>query len=111
MTAAARVATASPLVLAPVVGYGNSQHHLFACAASIRPATLLAVLTDLLRSLHVSGFKRFVLVNGHGRNDEVVRAVTKQVVLESEVAVASCNYWDVGHWGRGRCTPPSRCRG
>jgi creatinine amidohydrolase len=93
--AAARADLPGPLVLAPVVSYGNSQHHLFACAASVRPETLAALLTDLLRSLHISGFRRFVLVNGHGGNDETVRTVTKQVVLEHDIAVASCNYWDV----------------
>ncbi|HEX4360155.1 MAG TPA: creatininase family protein [Pseudonocardia sp.] len=93
--AAARADLPGPLVLAPVVSYGNSQHHLFACAASVRPETLAALLTDLVRSLHISGFRRFVLVNGHGGNDETVRTVTKQVVLEHNIAVASCNYWDV----------------
>lgn len=87
--------TAGPLVLAPPVYYGNSQHHLFACAASVRPETLAAVLRDLIESLYESGFRRFVLVNGHGGNDETVRAMTKQAVLSLPIAVASCNYWDL----------------
>jgi creatinine amidohydrolase len=87
--------TAGPLVLAPPVYYGNSQHHLFACAASVRPETLAAVLRDLIESLYESGFRRFALVNGHGGNDETVRAVTKQAVLSLPIAVASCNYWDL----------------
>ncbi|WP_037070219.1 creatininase family protein [Pseudonocardia acaciae] len=103
--AAARAATASALVLAPPVYYGNSQHHLFACAASVRPETLAAVLRDLISSLYESGFRRFVLVNGHGGNDETVRAVTKQVVLSLPIAVASCNYWDVAPGGASEPVP------
>jgi creatinine amidohydrolase len=35
---------------------------------TLRVATYLAVLTDLLDSLHGQGFRRFMLVNGHGGN-------------------------------------------
>jgi creatinine amidohydrolase len=35
---------------------------------SLRVATYVAVVADLLESLHGQGFRRFVLVNGHGGN-------------------------------------------
>ncbi|MBF9066971.1 creatininase family protein [Streptacidiphilus fuscans] len=85
-----------PAVLAPVMPYGNSEHHLFAGAASLRPATLAAVLGDLVRSLHTTGFQRFFLVNGHGGNDETVRLVSKSIVTELPVAVGTVNYWQAG---------------
>lgn len=88
-----------PAVLAPALPFGHSEHHLFACAASLKPATLAAVLTDLVESLHTSGFTRFFLVNGHGGNDETVRTVGKSIVNRLPVTVATCNYWQVGAEG------------
>src|SRR5699024_3427409 len=38
------------VVLCPTVPYGFSGHHQFACALSIRPGSLLAVLSALLHS-------------------------------------------------------------
>lgn len=88
-----------PTVLAPAMPFGHSEHHLFACAASLTPSTLTAVLTDLLGSLHTSGFTRFFVINGHGGNDETVRSVSKSIVNRLPIAVATANYWQLGEPG------------
>lgn len=88
-----------PTVLAPAMPFGHSEHHLFACAASLKPATLTAVLTDLIDSLHTSGFARFFVINGHGGNDETVRSVSKSIVNRLPIAVATANYWQLGEPG------------
>lgn len=97
--AVAAVGDRVPVVLAPVMPFGHSEHHLFASAASLKPATLTAVLTDLVDSLHTSGFTRFFIVNGHGGNDETVRGVSKSIVNRLPVAVATANYWQLGEAG------------
>jgi creatinine amidohydrolase len=79
--------------------FGHSEHHLFACAASLKPATLTLVLTDLIDSLHTSGFTRFFVINGHGGNDETVRSVSKSIVNRLPIAVATANYWQLGEAG------------
>lgn len=83
-------------VRAPTLPYGSSEHHLFSAALSLRPATLLPVLTDLLRSLVVSGFRRLMVVNGHGGNEEIMRLAVKQTALAHPVAVAAASYWSLG---------------
>ncbi len=85
-----------PVLLAPVLPFGNSQHHLFACALSLRSTTLLAVLNDLADSLVASGFKRLFVLNSHGGNDECVKLLAKDLVLRHDVAIAACSYWEVG---------------
>ncbi|HEY3505550.1 MAG TPA: creatininase family protein [Actinocatenispora sp.] len=84
------------IVRAPTLPYGSSEHHLFSAALSLRPTTLLPVLTDLLRSLVVTGFRRLMVVNGHGGNEEIMRLAVKQTALEHPVAVAAASYWALG---------------
>lgn len=85
-----------PIVRTPTLPFGSSEHHLFSAAMSLRPTTLLPVLTDLLRSLVVTGFRRLMIVNGHGGNDEIMRLAVKQTALEHPVAVAAASYWALG---------------
>lgn len=84
------------VVRLPVLPYGHSPHHLFAAAVSLSAATLGAVLGDVLGSLNRSGFRRIMIVNGHGGNDEVMRLAIKEFALHTDVALAACSYWSLG---------------
>lgn len=81
------------LVRLPPLPYGHSPHHLFRAAVSLSAETLLRVLGELLDSLHASGFRRVMIVNGHGGNAEVVALAVKQFALRAPVAAAACSYW------------------
>lgn len=81
------------LIRLPAVPYGHSPHHLFRAAVSLGAETLLRVLGELLDSLHASGFRRVMIVNGHGGNAEVAALAVKQFVLRAPVAAAACGYW------------------
>ncbi|WP_020673671.1 creatininase family protein [Amycolatopsis nigrescens] len=83
------------LVRLPSLPFGHSPHHLFAAATSLSARTLLSVLGDLLGSLVRSGFRRVMVVNGHGGNEEVMRLAVKEFALEFDVAAAACSYWSV----------------
>ncbi|MFL6077613.1 MAG: creatininase family protein [Mycobacteriales bacterium] len=92
--ALASYAGPAPVVVAPTVTYGNSQHHLFACAGSVRPATLLALYGDLVDSFVTSGFRRIFVLNGHGGNDECARLAVKEAALRHRpLLAAACSYW------------------
>lgn len=83
-----------PLVVAPALPFGASDHHLaFGGTLSLTPETLLAVLIDLLRSVSVDGGRRVVLVNGHGGNVGVCHAAAAAASSRHEIAVAHLNYW------------------
>ncbi|TCO54117.1 creatininase family protein [Actinocrispum wychmicini] len=83
------------VVRLPCLPFGHSPHHLFAAAVSLSAETLLAVLTDVLDSLTQSGFRRVLIVNGHGGNDEVMRLAVKRFALRADVALAACSYWSL----------------
>lgn len=86
-----------PALVAPVLPYGSSHHHLpLAGTLSLRGTTFLAVLGDLLASAAVTGFRRIVLFNGHGGNDDLIRQAARDAVLEHPVAVGAASYWTLG---------------
>ncbi|WP_166345278.1 creatininase family protein [Phytoactinopolyspora limicola] len=83
-----------PLVIAPVLPFGASDHHLpFGGTLSLTPETLLAVLVDLLRSVAADGGRRVVLVNGHGGNVGICHAASAAAAARHEIAVAHVDYW------------------
>jgi creatinine amidohydrolase len=53
----------------------------FPGSISLRAETLLAVFRDLIASVHRSGFRRVLIVNGHGGNAPVA-ALVKELMLE-----------------------------
>ncbi|MEV5758651.1 creatininase family protein [Streptomyces tendae] len=87
--------SAPEVVRLPALPFGHSPHHLFAAAVSLSAATLGAVLDDVLDSLVTSGYRRVMVVNGHGGNDEIMRLAVKRFALRARVTVAACSYWTV----------------
>ena len=62
----------SGVLVAPPLNFGASPYFLaYPGTMSLRIATLLGVAEDLVRSLYGQGFRRLLLLNGHGGNDPV----------------------------------------
>ncbi|NVN09882.1 creatininase family protein [Nguyenibacter vanlangensis] len=56
----------------PVLPFGMTPRFLaYPGTVSLKPETYLALLKDLVDSLHGQGFRRFVFVNGHGGNSPI----------------------------------------
>ena len=67
------------VLVAPTQAYGMAEHHLgFPGTVSLQPATLLAVLHDVVLSLARHGFERIFVINGHGGNIATARAAFAQ---------------------------------
>jgi creatinine amidohydrolase len=57
------------IICAPAMPYGMSEHHTgFPGTLSIPPGPMVEVYTAILQSAYRSGFRRIVMVNGHGGN-------------------------------------------
>jgi len=60
------------VLVAPPLNFGASPYFLaYPGTISLRVATLLDLAEDLVCSLHGHGFKRVLVLNGHGGNDPV----------------------------------------
>lgn len=92
MAAAASV----PVLVAPTVCYGASQHHFpFPGVMSLSSSTFSATLRDLLDSLARMGGRRVYLLNGHGGNDELVRLVAREEGPLKRLAIGAASYWSL----------------
>jgi len=94
--AAARVAGAIPVVVAPTLPFGSSHHHLpFGGTMSLGTEIYYRVMHDLVESLITDGFRRIFIVNGHGGNDEVVQLVARDLARTHPAHIAAASYWDI----------------
>ena len=67
------------VLVTPAQAFGMAEHHLgFPGTMSLQPATLLAVMHDLVMSLARHGFERVYVINGHGGNIATTKAAFAQ---------------------------------
>lgn len=78
----------------PVLAYGVTPYFLaYPGSVSLRVQTYVAVVRDILDSLRMQGFRRFVLVNGHGGNSPAGSLATEWVADHPDCAVKFHNWW------------------
>jgi creatinine amidohydrolase len=92
---AEKIGAQTRVLVAPTLAYGMSHQHLeFSGTLSLSPATLSAVLQDLLQSLYRHGFRRVLVVNGHGGNQPALQSAVATVQqLFPDLRVKSFQWW------------------
>jgi creatinine amidohydrolase len=91
---AVRAQREGPVLLAPTLPYGSSTHHMaFAGTLTLRAETFLAAVGDLCGSLVEHGFRRLLVVNGHGGNSALGREAVQQLANRAPVLAACVDYW------------------
>jgi creatinine amidohydrolase len=93
----AAVEAAEPLgvPVLPVLPYGLTPGFArFPGSPSLRVETLLAVLRDLLDSLHDQGFRRFLIVNGHGGNVPGASLVREWAAAHPNAQAIFYSWWE-----------------
>lgn len=85
-----------PVIIAPTVCYGASQHHFpFPGVMSLSSSSFMGVLRDLLDSLARSGARRVYLLNAHGGNDEIIRLIAREESHLLGMAIGAASYWSL----------------
>ena len=79
----------------PVVGYGITPNfRAYPGTLSLRVETLLAVVRDLLDGLCQQGFRRLLIVNGHGGNAPVSSLVNEWLADHPGMRIRFHNWWN-----------------
>ena len=78
----------------PVLPYGlTPAFTAYPGSPSLRLETFAALLSDLLDSLYGQGFRRFLLVNGHGGNTPAGSLAREWVAGQPDAQVVFHNWW------------------
>ncbi|WP_371229494.1 creatininase family protein [Roseovarius sp. 2305UL8-3] len=94
---AARIVQAStPIVVAPTVWFGLAEHHMaFGGTLSVEFDTFRAVIRNLVHSMQRHGFRRILLLNGHGGNMTALDVIVTELALDRDLKIASATYFDL----------------
>ena len=78
----------------PVLAYGMTPGFAaYPGTVSLRLSTYIAVVEDMLEGLYRSGFRRIVLVNGHGGNAPAMTFCTEWMGVRTDASVRMHNWW------------------
>lgn len=79
----------------PALAYGVAPYFLgFPGTVSLRLETYLRIIHDILDSLSRAGFRRILLVNGHGGNSPAATRVVEWMAENPEIRVRMHNWWN-----------------
>jgi creatinine amidohydrolase len=89
------------VIWTPLLWLGNSHHHLdFPGTLTAAPRTYLDLLGDLIDNLVVHGFRRIVLLNGHGGNivpaQQAVFEARQRYRNRDDLLLLAATYWLLG---------------
>jgi creatinine amidohydrolase len=95
--ARAGAARAGDTLVTPTICFGSSEHHMaFPGTLTLSQETFRAAVTDVCRSLARHGFRRLLVVNGHGGNTALLGATVQQLGFEAPIHVVGVDYWTLG---------------
>ncbi len=79
----------------PVMPYGLAQQWVaYPGTVTLRIKTYLALIRDVLDSLHRAGFRRILIVNGHGGNSPAAGMVKEWMMDKGGAQVKWHNWWN-----------------
>lgn len=93
-SAAKAVANGHPTLVLPVLWTGLSEHHMsFGGTITLDNATFAALIEGVVRSVLRHGFRRIVLLNAHGGNENALRSITDDLTPRLGVPIVQFTYW------------------
>ena len=87
------------VLVTPLMWLGNSHHHLdFPGTLSAEPRVYLDLLNGLVQNLLTHGFRRILLLNGHGGNTtpsaQVIFELRQQHRQRNDLLLLAATYWE-----------------
>jgi creatinine amidohydrolase len=102
--AARSLGNRSALVL-PTISWGLSPYWMpFAGTITLRPETILALISDIGQSVAAHGFRRMVIINGHGGNGGIIGVAATQMA-DHGLRTIAMSYWSLLGSELGGITP------
>ena len=102
---AAEERAAKEVLLLPTLWLGASQHHLpWQATLTAELPTYETLICEVLEPLLKSGFRRVLLLNGHGGNIDPMRVALRRLQPEyPEVLLTAGSYWSIAEQELAEC--------
>ncbi len=85
-----------PVLVLPPIWMGFSpQHMIFPGAITLKHRTFVEVLTQVAAGVHAHGFKKILILNGHGGNAGIVNSLCLKLTHEDGTPTATYTYWEM----------------
>ena len=85
---------ADRVLVLPPISYGLNLHHIdFPGTIHIEPEVFIAFCLNITKSVAYHGFKKILVVNGHGSNTPLVDLIARKTVLGTGSLCAAVNYY------------------
>lgn len=91
-------------LVTPPIWIGFSPHHMdFPGSLTLDAVTFMSLVSQVARGLWHHGFRRILLLNGHGGNTHMLRSAVLDLYFSHGVRAVAANYWDlalgdIGAW-------------
>jgi len=84
------------VLVLPPIAYGLNLHHIdFPGTIHIEPEVFIAFCLSVTKSVAYHGFKKILIVNGHGSNAPLVNLVARKTVLATSSLCAAVGYFSL----------------
>lgn len=84
-----------PVLVSPPIWWGLCPQHMVSPGTiTLRQQTLLALLTDICSSILAHGFRKIVVLNGHGGNAGLIHAAAIELTSQG-IPIAVLSYWNL----------------
>lgn len=88
------IAAAEQVVVLPMLWSGLSEHHMsFGGTITLDLQTFFNMIRCICESVVRHGFRRIVLLNGHGGNNNALRVCADELSPKLEVPIIQFSYW------------------
>lgn len=92
----AALRSSGKLLAMPPVQYGYCRHVMdFPGTIAIHPMNLINFCLDITKSVAYHGFKKIIIINGHGSNRHLLELVARRTALETDAMCAIVSWWDL----------------
>ncbi len=92
--AAVKVAKKQPVVVAPTIWSGLAEHHMsLGGTITLDLPTFHAVIRCVCASILRHGFKRILILNGHGGNIAALTVLVGELARDLDASIATATYW------------------
>ncbi|MFW9835682.1 MAG: creatininase family protein [Candidatus Thorarchaeota archaeon] len=94
--AAERIWNTHKVTVTPTINFGFSPHHMdFPGTITLSELTLSSMIADICHSLAQHGFKKIIIINGHGGNETAIQNALHDMQGNIDAKVFCANWWSL----------------